>query len=461
MVVFNSLKREIDIKIVYYGPALCGKTTNIQSVYKILNPKQRGELVSLSTKDDRTLFFDFLPIELDSIKGFKTRFHIYTVPGQVLYTLTRRAVLTGVDGIIFVADSQIDKMDENIESMNDLKENLKYYNKDLESIPFVIQYNKRDLENIFPLEKLESEINALQVPSFDAIAVDDRGVMETLTMCCRMVLRRIREKSITKKFTEGKERDKEREVKKIQEAIEELPKLKLVESSEREDELNIQQPQPEGQLEQDTKPLQQLEEVSLPGLRDDETFEQAEKGKEQEEEPTLANDLSKEDKGMKLIKSEAFVGGAQVGFQDEVIRAEQGVEEDISKDGRSKGKSITKKDKRSCPRCSLEFKTNIKQCPICKISLISEGQEEETEVQQDETVTLPEAELIEETAEKKEIIKIADIMKDKKGLEIVACGIPKRTSSTAIRIPLIMKIDKTNQEFKVNLAINFEDFILK
>ena len=112
MVVFNPVKKEIDIKIVYYGPALCGKTSNLQSVHLSLNPDQRGELVSLATKDDRTLFFDFLPIELDNIKGFKTRFHIYTVPGQVLYTLTRKAVLTGVDGIIFVADSEEGKMEE-------------------------------------------------------------------------------------------------------------------------------------------------------------------------------------------------------------------------------------------------------------------------------------------------------------------------------------------------------------
>ena len=128
MVVFNPVKKEIDIKIVYYGPALCGKTSNLQSVHLSLNPDQRGELVSLATKDDRTLFFDFLPIELDNIKGFKTRFHIYTVPGQVLYTLTRKAVLTGVDGIIFVADSEEGKMEENIESLDDLKENLKTKN---------------------------------------------------------------------------------------------------------------------------------------------------------------------------------------------------------------------------------------------------------------------------------------------------------------------------------------------
>ena len=153
MVVFNPVKKEIDIKIVYYGPALCGKTSNLQSVHLSLNPDQRGELVSLATKDDRTLFFDFLPIELDNIKGFKTRFHIYTVPGQVLYTLTRKAVLTGVDGIIFVADSEEGKMEENIESLDDLKENLKYYNKDLRSIPFVMNIINGIWKILCPLVK--------------------------------------------------------------------------------------------------------------------------------------------------------------------------------------------------------------------------------------------------------------------------------------------------------------------
>ena len=195
MVVFNPVKKEIDIKIVYYGPALCGKTTNLQAVHLSLNPQQRGELVSLATKDDRTLFFDFLPIELDNIKGFKTRFHIYTVPGQVFYTLTRKAVLTGVDGVIFVADSQQDKMEENVESLDDLRENLKYYKKDVESIPYVIQYNKRDLKNILPADEMERQLNTHRAPHFEASAIDGKGVMETLTMCCKMVLKQIQDKS--------------------------------------------------------------------------------------------------------------------------------------------------------------------------------------------------------------------------------------------------------------------------
>ena len=191
MAVFNAAKREIDIKIVYYGPALCGKTTNVQCVHKMLSPTQRGDIMSLATKDDRTLFFDFLPIELGDVKGFKTRFHVYTVPGQVYYALTRRAVLTGVDGVVFVADSQASKLEENIESLHDLNENLNYYKKDLSSIPFIMQYNKRDMDNILPVSELNNKLNPNNVPYFGSSAVDGTGVIETLTACCKLVFKQM------------------------------------------------------------------------------------------------------------------------------------------------------------------------------------------------------------------------------------------------------------------------------
>jgi len=199
MAVFNAAKREIDIKIVYYGPALCGKTTNVQCVHKMLSPTQRGDIMSLATKDDRTLFFDFLPIELGDVKGFKTRFHVYTVPGQVYYALTRRAVLTGVDGVVFVADSQGSKMEENIESLQDLNENLNYYKKDLSSIPFVMQYNKRDMDKILPVDELNQKLNPDNVPYFAASAVDGTGVIETLTACCKLVLKQMDSSGSAKK----------------------------------------------------------------------------------------------------------------------------------------------------------------------------------------------------------------------------------------------------------------------
>jgi len=199
MAIFNEAKREIDLKIVYYGPALCGKTTNVQCIHKMMSPGQRGELVSLATNDDLTLFFDFLPLDLGSIRGFKTRFHIYTVPGQVHYALTRRAVLTGVDGVVFVVDSQTSQIKDNVDSLKDLAENLRYYRKDLTGLPFVFQYNKRDLTTIIPADELNTRLNTLNVPSFESCAVNGMGVSETLAAICKMVLKNKDSGAIKKK----------------------------------------------------------------------------------------------------------------------------------------------------------------------------------------------------------------------------------------------------------------------
>ena len=218
MAVFNAAKREIDIKIVYYGPALCGKTTNVQSVHKKMSPQQRGDIMSLATKDDRTLFFDFMPIELGNVKGFKTRFHLYTVPGQIYYALTRRAVLTNVDGVVFVADSQESKIDENIESLNDLDENLKFHTKSLETVPFVIQYNKRDMgSSIMSVSDIEAVLNKDNVPAYGASALNGDGVMETLTACCKLVLKSLNKPDSAKhgkpKAVDGPEVEAEPEIK--------------------------------------------------------------------------------------------------------------------------------------------------------------------------------------------------------------------------------------------------------
>ena len=191
MAVINYSKKEISAKIVYYGPSLCGKTTNIQSIYASVKPEQKGKLVSLATEADRTLFFDFLPIEIANIRGFKTRLHFYTVPGQVYYNSTRRAVLTGVDGLVFVADSQRDKMEENIESLNNLEENLNYYGKSIKTIPMVMQYNKRDLPDVIPISEIDQLLNQYGYPSFEAVATTGEGVLETLTKITKMVLQHI------------------------------------------------------------------------------------------------------------------------------------------------------------------------------------------------------------------------------------------------------------------------------
>ncbi len=189
MALINYASREINCKIVYYGPGLGGKTTNIKYIYTKLNPDIKGKLISLATELDRTLFFDFLPVDLGTIKGFKTRFHLYTVPGQVFYNASRKLILKGVDGIVFVADSQIERFDENIESFQNMEDNLKTYNILMEKIPIVIQYNKRDLPNITSVEELQKVLNPqLRYPYFEAVAVQGIGVFETLKEVCKRVL---------------------------------------------------------------------------------------------------------------------------------------------------------------------------------------------------------------------------------------------------------------------------------
>lgn len=192
MAIINQATKELQVKVVYYGPAMCGKTTNLVQVHDHVQTQagNKGKLVSLATSSDRTLFFDFLPIEAMSIKGFKTKFQLYTVPGQVIYNTTRQLVLRGVDGIVFCADSQYEKMQENIESFQNLQENLKALKLNLDEIPYVIQYNKRDLPNVAPVEYLDFLLNNrdVQVPSFAAAAHKCEGVFETLNMITRMLL---------------------------------------------------------------------------------------------------------------------------------------------------------------------------------------------------------------------------------------------------------------------------------
>ncbi|PYL01277.1 MAG: gliding-motility protein MglA [Verrucomicrobia bacterium] len=191
MAIINQATKELQVKIVYYGPAMGGKTTNLVKVHEnIQTAQEKGKLVSLATSSDRTLFFDFLPIEAVAIKGFKTKFQLYTVPGQVIYNTTRQLVLRGVDGIVFVADSQYEKMQENVESFSNLEDNLRTLKMNLADIPYVLQYNKRDLPTVAPAEYMEFLLNNrdVQVPSFTASASKCEGVFETLNMITRMLL---------------------------------------------------------------------------------------------------------------------------------------------------------------------------------------------------------------------------------------------------------------------------------
>ena len=188
MSFINYSAREINCKIVYYGPGLCGKTTNLQFIYRRTNPGQKGKLISLATETERTLFFDFLPLALGDIKGFKIRFHLYTVPGQVFYAASRKLILKGVDGVVFVADSQLERMESNLESIDDLKINMAEQGYELEKLPFCIQYNKRDLPSIMPVKEMDELINHRGAPWFEAVAVTGKGVFETLKAVAKQVL---------------------------------------------------------------------------------------------------------------------------------------------------------------------------------------------------------------------------------------------------------------------------------
>ncbi|HBN07651.1 MAG TPA: gliding-motility protein MglA [Cyanobacteria bacterium UBA8530] len=191
MALINYASREINCKIVYYGTGLGGKTTNLEYIHKQLAPGIRGEMISLSTETERTLFFDFLPLDLGSVQGFKTKFSLYTVPGQVEYNASRKLILNGVDGIVFVADSQTDKWQENLDSLQNMVENLAEYGLTLDSVPYVLQYNKRDLPTINSFEELEGGLNPKGIPSFEAVAMEGSGVFATLKAVSKAVLNRL------------------------------------------------------------------------------------------------------------------------------------------------------------------------------------------------------------------------------------------------------------------------------
>lgn len=188
MALINTATHEIHCKIVYYGIGYCGKTTNLQYVHRIIDPRVRGDMLSIATETERTLFFDFLPLDLGTVYGFRVRFHLYTVPGQILYERTRLAVLSGADGIVFVVDSQAEKFEENVQSISELEMNMRRIGKDMSTFPFVMQWNKRDMPSALPVITLERYLNRRRVPSFEAIASDGRGVFATLRAISKTVM---------------------------------------------------------------------------------------------------------------------------------------------------------------------------------------------------------------------------------------------------------------------------------
>ena len=194
MTFINYAAKEINCKIVYYGPGLGGKTTNLQYIYSKTSPDAKGKMISLATETDRTLFFDFLPLDLGTIRGFTTRFHLYTVPGQVFYDASRKLILKGTDGVVFVSDSQETRMESNIESIRNLQENLKEHGLDLASLPYALQFNKRDLPEIVAVDEMYRILNFKREPTFEAVATSGRGVFDTLKSVAKQILVELRKR---------------------------------------------------------------------------------------------------------------------------------------------------------------------------------------------------------------------------------------------------------------------------
>ncbi len=192
MSFINFPAREINCKLVYYGPGLGGKTANLQWIYDNTGNNLKGKMISLATETDRTLFFDFLPLDLGTVRGFKTRFHLYTVPGQVFYEASRKLILKGADGVVFVADSQEERLDANLETLDNLKEHLKEHNLDLQTIPYILQLNKRDLPNVLPVDELKKHIGVKGEPTIEAVAINGTGIFETLKEVAKLVLAELR-----------------------------------------------------------------------------------------------------------------------------------------------------------------------------------------------------------------------------------------------------------------------------
>jgi mutual gliding-motility protein MglA len=191
MALINVAAREIHCKIVYYGPGMCGKTTNLQYIHSQVPRDAKGDLLSIATETERTLFFDFLPLDLGKVRGFQTRFHLYTVPGQILYERTRVAVLNGTDGVVFVADSQKDKLEENIKSLKELAVNITRQNKKFQDFPIVLQYNKRDLPTALPVPVLDKYLNSMNWTRFEATAPNGQGVFDTLKAISKLVISKL------------------------------------------------------------------------------------------------------------------------------------------------------------------------------------------------------------------------------------------------------------------------------
>jgi len=362
--------------------------------------------MSLATKDDRTLFFDFLPIELGNVKGFKTRFHLYTVPGQVYYALTRRAVLTSVDGVVFVADSQASKLEENIESLNDLDENLKFHKKGLETVPFVMQYNKRDMGGIMLVSELEAELNKYNAPAFEASALNGDGVMETLTSCCKLVLKSLNKpageqhkKTIAGEGSDTQEVEAEPEVK----LSEEFPVAEPVALSESEIRLPEEAPVSMSADVTESEPEPRSIDLEIP---DDSS------------KPVLdSSELSMDE-------------SSSLKFADDDLPEVEIDTSYLASDNESV--TVTNPEGPSEVLSSFTDSADIADAEIPSV-----------------TISAPKPELTYEPG----IISKPDIT-------FLSCGDPQKISDTSIKVPLKFRLENEGKEGSLNIKINFEDFKL-
>ena len=475
MVVFNPSKREIGAKIVYYGPAAGGKTTNLHFIHNRLNPKQRGDLISLATKDDRTLFFDFLPLDLGTVKGFNVRFHLYTVPGQVYYVSTRRAVLTGVDGIVFVADSQEEKLAENIESLEDLEKNLLYYGKKIDDIPMILQYNKRDLKKIFSIQTLNAKLNRRNLSVIESVGLNGKGVMETLTDISKAVLESLEDSS-----KKPKVKPPTRSSPLIPGATKTPPPFpksdveSLIELESEEKVFDIERLRAERRatidklLKQKEQAKAQSEPADLKTTKGAEKFD-SENVLGTGETEAIDQEFTEEDFGNELdISEEGFEFN---GITDDMpistepyLKCEEEAKEKFANEidlleSKEKDKGISLETQGTTDFDVEENKTDIEEIP-----LDLEESLEWIELETDEAAVTSQGD--KEFRDEAQSFQREDLTNNGRNassttgrIEIISCGTPEKILPASIKLPLTLQLGNVHKKAKLTITIHLEELI--
>lgn len=473
MVVFNPSKREIGAKIVYYGPAAGGKTTNLHFIHNRLNPKQRGDLISLATKDDRTLFFDFLPLDLGTVKGFNVRFHLYTVPGQVYYVSTRRAVLTGVDGIVFVADSQEEKLAENIESLEDLEKNLLYYGKRIDDIPMILQYNKRDLKKISSIQTLNSKLNRRNLSVIESVSLNGKGVMETLTDISRAVLESLEDSSKKPKAKPIRSSPLTPGATKIPPPLPKSDVESLIELESEEKVFDIERLRAERRatidrlLKQKEQAKAQSEPVDLKTTKGAEKFD-SENVLGTGETEAIDQEFTEEDFGNELdISEEGFEFN---GITDDIpistepyLKPEEAKEQFVHEidllESKEEDKGISLETQGTTDFDVAENKTDLEEIPL--------DLEESPEWIELETEEAPgTAQGDKDFRDEAQFLQREDLTKDGRKasstsgrIEIISCGAPEKILPASIKLPLTLQLGNVNKKAKLTITIHLEELI--